>query len=134
MHFYIFNCLSFKLSFYDTNIFYKMFCLLWGLWLFYRPYLWQCLLFITYLKTSRLNCNIFYAVCKERAFNFLYSMAASRYCLFWPPRGQLLRNKSIIPVTNITELVECVKRQFLVTIMWPNLMRWMCSWTDLRSL
>ena len=29
MHFYIFNCLSFKLSFYDTNIFYKMVCLLW---------------------------------------------------------------------------------------------------------
>ena len=28
--------------------------------------------------------------------------------LFWPPRGQLLRNKPIIPVTNITELVECV--------------------------
>ena len=27
---------------------------------------------------------------------------------FWTPRGQLLRNKHIIPVTNITELVEYV--------------------------
>ena len=27
---------------------------------------------------------------------------------FWTPRGQLLRNKLIIPVTNISELVEYV--------------------------
>ena len=27
---------------------------------------------------------------------------------FWTPRGQLLRNKLIIPVTNIAELVEYV--------------------------
>ena len=27
---------------------------------------------------------------------------------FWTPRGQLLRNKHIIPVTNIAELVEYV--------------------------
>ena len=45
------------------------------------------------------------AVCKEHAFDFLYSLAASRDILFWPLRGQLLRNKRIIPVTNITELV-----------------------------
>ena len=43
-------------------------------------------------------------MCKEHAFDFLYSMAASRDILFWPPRGQLLRNKPIIPVTHITEL------------------------------
>ena len=55
-------------------------------------------------------------MCKEHAFDFLYSMAASRDILFWPPRGQLLRNKPIIPVTNITELVECVQRQFLVNV------------------
>ena len=35
-------------------------------------------------------------------------MAASRDILFWTPRGQLLRNQRIIPVTNISELVECV--------------------------
>ena len=28
------------------------------------------------------------------------------YILFWTPRGQLLRNKRIIPVSNIAELVE----------------------------
>ena len=33
-------------------------------------------------------------------------MAASKDILFWTPRGQLLRNKRIIPVTNIAELVE----------------------------
>ena len=57
------------------------------------------------------------AVSKEHAFDFLYSLAASRDSLFWPLCGQLLRNKRIIPVTNITELVECVQRQFLITIM-----------------
>ena len=35
-------------------------------------------------------------------------MAASKDILFWTPRGQLLRNKGIIPVTNIAELVEYV--------------------------
>ena len=35
-------------------------------------------------------------------------MAASKDLLFWTPRGQLLRNKRIIPVTNIAELVEYV--------------------------
>ena len=55
-------------------------------------------------------------MCKEHAFDFLYSMAASRDILFWPPRGQLLRNNPIIPVTNITDLVECVQRQYLVNV------------------
>ena len=53
-------------------------------------------------------------MCKEHAFDFLYSLAAPRDILFWPLRGQLLRNKRIIPVTNITELVDCVQRQFLM--------------------
>ena len=35
-------------------------------------------------------------------------MAASKDILFWTPRGQLLRNKRIIPVTNIAELLEYV--------------------------
>ena len=35
-------------------------------------------------------------------------MAASKDILFWTPRGQLLRNKCIIPVTNIAELLEYV--------------------------
>ena len=35
-------------------------------------------------------------------------MAASKDIFFWTPRGQLLRNKRIIPVTNIAELLEYV--------------------------
>ena len=35
-------------------------------------------------------------------------MAASKRILFWTPRGQLLRNKRTIPVTNVAELVEYV--------------------------
>ena len=35
-------------------------------------------------------------------------MAASKDVLFWTPRGQLLRNNRIIPVTNISELVGYV--------------------------
>ena len=35
-------------------------------------------------------------------------MATLRSVLFWTPRGHLLRNKRIIPVTNIAELVEYV--------------------------
>ena len=35
-------------------------------------------------------------------------MAASKDILFWTPRGQLLQNTRIIPVTNIAQLVECV--------------------------
>ena len=38
----------------------------------------------------------------------LLSTAASKDLLFWTPRGQLLRNKRIIPVTNIAELLEYV--------------------------
>ena len=35
-------------------------------------------------------------------------MAASKDILFWTPRGQILRNQRIIPVTNIAELVEYI--------------------------
>ena len=43
---------------------------------------------------------------RERASDLLPSMAASKDILFWTPRGQILRNNRIIPVTNIAELVE----------------------------
>ena len=46
------------------------------------------------------------AVSEKRASDLLHSMAASKDILFWTPRGQLLRNERIIPVTNIAELVE----------------------------
>ena len=45
-------------------------------------------------------------VSRKRASDLLHSMAASKDILFWTPRGQLLRNQRIIPVTNISELVE----------------------------
>ena len=45
-------------------------------------------------------------VSEKRASELLHSMAASKDILFWTPRGQLLRNKRIIPVSNIAELVE----------------------------
>ena len=44
----------------------------------------------------------------KRASELLHSMAASKDLLFWIPRGQLLRNKRIIPVTNIAVLLEYV--------------------------
>ena len=37
-----------------------------------------------------------------------HSIANSRDIVFWTPRGQLLRNKRIIPVTDIADLVEYV--------------------------
>ena len=52
--------------------------------------------------------NLSYAVSNERASDLLHSMATSRDILFWTPRRHLLRNKRIIPVTNIAELVEYV--------------------------
>ena len=35
-------------------------------------------------------------------------MPTSKDILLWTPRGHLLRNQRIIPVTNISELVEYV--------------------------
>ena len=48
------------------------------------------------------------AVWEKRASDLLHSMVASKDILFWTPRGKLLRNKRIIPVTNVAELVEYV--------------------------
>ena len=47
-------------------------------------------------------------VSRQKASDLLHSMAASKDILFWTPRKQLLRNQRIIPVTNISELVEYV--------------------------
>ena len=48
------------------------------------------------------------AMSEKRDSELLHSMAASKDILFWTPRGQLLRNKRIIFVTNIADLVEYV--------------------------
>ena len=48
------------------------------------------------------------AVWKQRASDLLHSMAASKDILFRTPRGQLPRNKRIIPVTINAELVDYV--------------------------
>ena len=48
------------------------------------------------------------AVSEKRTSELLHSMAASKDILFWTHRGQLLRNKRIISVTNIAELREYV--------------------------
>ena len=48
------------------------------------------------------------AVSEKRTSELLHSMAASKDILFWASRGQSLRNKGIIPVTNTAELVEYV--------------------------
>ena len=52
--------------------------------------------------------NLLQIVSRKRASDLLHSMAVSKDILFWTPRGQLLRNKRIIPVTNIAELVEYI--------------------------
>ena len=52
--------------------------------------------------------HLFQAVSEKRAYELLHSMAASKDILFWTPRGQLLRNKGIIPVTNIPDLADYV--------------------------
>ena len=48
------------------------------------------------------------AVSVKRASELLHSIATSKDILFWTPGGQLLRNKRIIPGTNIAELLEYV--------------------------
>ena len=52
--------------------------------------------------------NLSQTVSRKCASDLLHSMTASKAILFWTPRGQLLRNKRIIPVTNIAELVEYI--------------------------
>ena len=49
--------------------------------------------------------NLSQTVSRKRASDLLHSMAASKDILFWTLRGQLLRNKRIIPVKNIAELI-----------------------------
>ena len=49
-----------------------------GLRLFYKPSLWECLSFYHLPETFAIKYLIFFAVCKEHAFHFLYSIAASR--------------------------------------------------------
>ena len=46
------------------------------------------------------------AVSIQKASDLLHSMAAFKGIFFWSPRGQLLRNQRILPVANISELVE----------------------------
>ena len=57
-------------------------------------------------RTKYVLSHLSPAVSEKRASDFLHSMAASKDILFWTHRGQLLRNKPIISVTNITDLVE----------------------------
>ena len=52
--------------------------------------------------------NLSQSVSRKRASHLLHSMAASKDILLWTPRGQLLRKNSVIPMTNIAELVEYV--------------------------
>ena len=52
--------------------------------------------------------NLSQTVSRKRASDLLHSMAVSKDIFFWTPRGQLLRKNRIIPVTNITELVEYI--------------------------
>ena len=47
--------------------------------------------------------NLFQAVSRTRASELLHSMATF---LLWLPCGQILRHQRIIPVTNISEVVE----------------------------
>ena len=47
-------------------------------------------------------------VSRQKASDLLHSMAASKDISFWTPCGLLLRNQRIIPVMNISELVEYV--------------------------
>ena len=52
--------------------------------------------------------NLQQTVSRKLASDLLHSMAASKDILFWTPCEQLLRSKSIIPVTNIAKLVEYI--------------------------
>ena len=45
--------------------------------------------------------HLSWAVSEKRASDLLHRIAASKDILFWTPRGQLLQNTRIIPVTNI---------------------------------
>ena len=93
--------------------------ILWGLRLFYRPSLWKCLSFYHLLETFAIKFLYFFMRCVKSMLLIFYIawQLLEISIISWTPWGQLLRNKHIIPVTNITELVECVQHQFLITIM-----------------
>ena len=60
--------------------------------------------------------NVSQAVSRKRASQLLHSIATSKDILFWTPRGQLLRLQRLIPVTNISELVEYVLLPARITV------------------
>ena len=72
MHFYIFNCLSFKLSFYDMNIF--TCSVFYGVFDSFtdRPH-GNAFLFITYLKPLPLNCKNFSKRCVKSMLLIFYT-------------------------------------------------------------
>ena len=57
------------------------------------------------LRIKNFLSHLSQAVSEKCASVLLHSMGASKDILFWTPRGQLLRNKRIIHVTNIPELL-----------------------------
>ena len=60
-------------------------------------------------------------VSEKCASELLHSMAASKDILFWTPRGQLLRNKRIIPAqTSPSYLSMCYSH---ITMRLPSLVR-----------
>ena len=59
-------------------------------------------------RTKDVLSHLSRAVSEKRACDLLYRMAASKDIIFWTSRGQLLRNKRIIPARNIAQLVEYV--------------------------
>ena len=65
--------------FFIVHISVCIFIFLIGLRLFYKPSLWECFSFYHLPETFAIKfLYFFYAVCKEHAFHFLYSMEASR--------------------------------------------------------
>ena len=65
-------------------------------------------------------------VSRQKVSDLLHSMAASKDILFWTPRGQSLLNQRIIPVNNISELVEYVLLPHNDDVVKPvqNVCRW----------
>ena len=55
-------------------------------------------------------------VSSQKASERLQSMPASKDILFWSSRGQILGNQRIIPVKNISELVEYVLLPYSVEV------------------
>ena len=80
---------------------------------------WHCQLNLTTSKTGCISgdrgsrvkdvlSHLYQLVSEKRASELLHSMVASQDTFVWTSHGQLLRNKRIIPVTNIADPVECV--------------------------